>query len=68
MKVEYLFPELESILKETYGIIVYQEQVLLIAAKIAGYSYGEADVLRRAMGEKKNRCNEKTKKSVFGRS
>ncbi len=52
-KMEYLFPELEPILKETYGIIVYQEQVLLIAAKIAGYSYGEADVLRRAMGEKK---------------
>ena len=49
---EYLFAELEPILKETYGVIVYQEQVLLIAAKIAGYSYGEADVLRRAMGEK----------------
>ncbi len=52
VRVEYLFPELEPILKETYGVIVYQEQVLLIAAKIAGYSYGEADILRRAMGEK----------------
>lgn len=51
-KVEYLFPELEAITKETYGIIVYQEQVQLIAAKIANYSLGEADMLRRAMGKK----------------
>ncbi|MBC6416014.1 MAG: DNA polymerase III subunit alpha [Bdellovibrionales bacterium] len=50
--VEYIFPELEPILKETYGIIVYQEQVQQIAVEIAGYSYGEADVLRRAMGKK----------------
>ena len=50
--VRYIFPELESILKETYGIIVYQEQVQQIAVEIAGYSYGEADVLRRAMGKK----------------
>ena len=50
--VEYIFPELEPILKETYGIIVYQEHVHQIAVKIAGYSYGEADVLRRAMGKK----------------
>ncbi len=52
-KVKYLFPELEEILQETYGIIVYQEQVQLIAAKIANYSLGEADILRRAMGKKK---------------
>lgn len=52
-KVVYSFPELEEILKETYGIIVYQEQVQLIAAKIANYSLGEADLLRRAMGKKK---------------
>ncbi len=51
-KVEYLFPELEEILKETYGIIVYQEHVQLIASKIASYSLGEADMLRRAMGKK----------------
>ncbi len=51
-KVEYLFPELEDVLKETYGIIVYQEQVQLIASKIASYSLGEADILRRAMGKK----------------
>ena len=61
VKVEYIFSELESLLKETYGIIVYQEQVLLIASKIAGYSYGEADVLRRAMGEKKTAVMKKQK-------
>lgn len=51
-KVDYLFPELEAILKETYGVIVYQEQVQLVAARIANYSLGEADMLRRAMGKK----------------
>jgi DNA polymerase-3 subunit alpha len=50
--LQYLFPELEDILRETYGIIVYQEQVQLIAARIASYSLGEADMLRRAMGKK----------------
>jgi DNA polymerase III subunit alpha len=52
-KVEYLLPELEPILKETYGIIVYQEQVMQIASTIAGFSLGLADLLRRAMGKKK---------------
>lgn len=51
-EVVYLFPELEPILKETYGVVVVQEQVMLIAAKIANYSLGEADLLRRAMGKK----------------
>lgn len=51
-KVNYLFPELEPILEDTYGVIVFQEQVLLVAAKIANYSLGEADMLRRAMGKK----------------
>lgn len=51
-KVEYLHPDLEPILKETYGIIVYQEQVIQIANKIAGMSLAEADILRRAMGKK----------------
>ncbi len=50
--VEYLFEELRPILEETYGIIVYQEQVMMIAAAIASYSLGEADMLRRAMGKK----------------
>ena len=52
-KVEYLDEELESILKPTYGIIVYQEQIMQIAAKYAGYSLGEADILRRAVSKKK---------------
>ena len=51
-EVEYLFPELEVILKETYGIIIYQEQVMAIASKISSYTLGEADILRRAMGKK----------------
>ncbi len=51
-KVDFIFPELEEILKETYGVIIYQEQVQLIASKIASYSLGEADLLRRAMGKK----------------
>ena len=51
-KIEYPHPLLESILSETYGIIVYQEQVMQIAQKLAGYSLGKADLLRRAMGKK----------------
>jgi DNA polymerase-3 subunit alpha len=51
--ISYLFPELEPILHETYGVIVYQEQVMKIASTIAGYSLGESDILRRAMGKKK---------------
>ncbi len=50
--VEYMFPELEVILKETLGVIVYQEQVMQISSAIAGYSLGGADLLRRAMGKK----------------
>jgi DNA polymerase-3 subunit alpha len=50
--VEYIFDELKAVLEETFGIIVYQEQVMAIAALIAGYSLGEADMLRRAMGKK----------------
>jgi DNA polymerase-3 subunit alpha len=52
-KIEYPLPELSEILKETYGIILYQEQVMQIASRLAGYSLGEADILRRAMGKKK---------------
>jgi DNA polymerase-3 subunit alpha len=51
--IRYDLPELEPILQETYGIIVYQEQVMRIANEVAGYSLGEADLLRRAMGKKK---------------
>ncbi|MFP4497090.1 MAG: DNA polymerase III subunit alpha [Vulcanimicrobiota bacterium] len=52
-KVDYFAPPLEPILKETYGVIVYQEQVMQIANEVGGYSLGEADQLRRAMGKKK---------------
>ncbi|MBA4014399.1 MAG: DNA polymerase III subunit alpha [Phenylobacterium sp.] len=51
--IDYMHPSLEPVLKETYGIIVYQEQVMQIAQILAGYSLGEADLLRRAMGKKK---------------
>jgi DNA polymerase-3 subunit alpha len=51
-KVEFLLPELEGILKDSYGVIVYQEQVMQIAQRLASYSLGEADLLRRAMGKK----------------
>ncbi|RMG64774.1 MAG: DNA polymerase III subunit alpha [Calditrichaeota bacterium] len=51
--IEYLHPDLEPILKETYGIIVYQEQVMQIASRLAGFSLAKADNLRRAMGKKK---------------
>ena len=52
-EIDYLHPSLEPVLKETYGIIVYQEQVMQIAQILAGYSLGGADLLRRAMGKKK---------------
>ncbi|MFC1854483.1 DNA polymerase III subunit alpha [Candidatus Dependentiae bacterium] len=52
-KVTYLFDKLEPVLKDTYGVIVYQEQVMKIASVIAGFSLGAADILRRAMGKKK---------------
>jgi DNA polymerase-3 subunit alpha len=51
-KIEYELPELQEILEETLGVIVYQEQVMQIANRLAGYSLGEADLLRRAMGKK----------------
>ncbi len=52
-KIKYPDPCLENILAETYGVIVYQEQVMQVAQRIAGYSLGQADLLRRAMGKKK---------------
>ncbi|HEV8048938.1 MAG TPA: DNA polymerase III subunit alpha [Terriglobales bacterium] len=52
-KIEYELPELKEVLEETLGVIVYQEQVMQIANRLAGYSLGEADLLRRAMGKKK---------------
>jgi DNA polymerase-3 subunit alpha len=52
-QVSYDLPELKEMLEETYGVIVYQEQVMQISNRLAGYSLGEADILRRAMGKKK---------------
>jgi DNA polymerase-3 subunit alpha len=52
-KVTYLAPEMQPILEETYGILVYQEQVMLTAVAVAGFSMAEADTLRKAMGKKK---------------
>ncbi|PID56124.1 DNA polymerase III subunit alpha [candidate division KSB3 bacterium] len=51
--IEYPLPQLENILKETYGVIIYQEQVMQISNVLAGYTLGDADLLRRAMGKKK---------------
>lgn len=62
--ISYIFPELESVLRETYGVIVYQEQVMKIASLIAGYSLGESDILRRAMGKKKAEEMEK-QRTIF---
>jgi DNA polymerase III subunit alpha len=63
-QVSYPHPELEGVLKETYGTILYQEQVMQIAQILAGYSLGGADILRRAMG-KKNPAEMATQRSIF---
>ena len=60
-KVEYKHPALEPILHDTYGTIVYQEQIMQIAQVLAGYTLGQADILRRAMGKKKFEEMEKQK-------
>jgi DNA polymerase-3 subunit alpha len=52
-KVSYELPQLQDVLQETYGVILYQEQVMQIANRLASFSLGEADILRRAMGKKK---------------
>tara|TARA_B100002052_G_scaffold147772_1_gene134882 strand:+ start:1 stop:2211 length:2211 start_codon:yes stop_codon:yes gene_type:complete len=60
-KPDYLHPKLEEILKPTYGVIIYQEQVMQIAQVLSGFTAGEADILRRAMGKKKRAELEKQK-------
>ena len=60
-RIEYQHPSLEPILKDTYGTIVYQEQIMQIAQSLAGYTLGQADILRRAMGKKKPEEMEKQK-------
>ena len=62
---DYLHPLLEDILKPTYGVIIYQEQVMQIAQKLSGFSAGEADILRRAMGKKKRAELEKQKQGFI---
>lgn len=63
--VEYLHDSLESILKETYGVLVYQEQSMMIAQQLAGFDLKEADALRKAIGKKKADLMEKVKKSFL---
>ncbi|MEL1134386.1 DNA polymerase III subunit alpha [Desulfitobacterium sp. THU1] len=66
-KISYIHPMLEPILKSTYGVIVYQEQVMQIARDLAGYSLGRADLLRRAMGKKKMEIMEEERQSfIYG--
>ena len=67
-KIEYPDPALEPILKSTYGIIIYQEQILEIARVIAGYSLGEADILRRAISKKKEEILLKEKPKFIEKS
>jgi DNA polymerase-3 subunit alpha len=52
-RVQYIVPQMKEVLENTYGILVYQEQIMQLAQKLAGYSLGEADLMRRAMGKKK---------------
>lgn len=66
-KVTYLHPKLEPILKNTYGIAIYQEQIMRIASDLAGFTYGQADVLRKAVGKKiKELLDEQEEKLVTG--
>ncbi|HZZ98859.1 MAG TPA: DNA polymerase III subunit alpha, partial [Candidatus Saccharimonadia bacterium] len=67
-KVIYPHPDLEGVLKETYGILVYQEQALQIANVLAGYSLGEADILRRAIGKKKKEIMDEQKTEFIRRA
>ncbi|HOA12258.1 MAG TPA: DNA polymerase III subunit alpha [Candidatus Woesebacteria bacterium] len=66
--IEYPHPSLEPFLKETYGIMVYQEQILEIVNFMAGYSLGEADILRRAIGKKKKKLLDKNKSRFIKQS
>ncbi|MCT8976409.1 DNA polymerase III subunit alpha [Clostridium sp. CX1] len=66
-EVEYLTPDLESILNVTYGVMVYQEQVMGIVRKLAGYSMGRSDLVRRAMSKKKHKVMEEERRNfIFG--
>ncbi len=67
-RISYEHPLLEPILKETYGVIVYQEQVMQIASALAGYSLGESDLLRRAMGKKKKEIMDEQRAGFVARA
>ena len=67
-KIDYIDPILEKILKPTYGIMIYQEQVMQVAREFAGYTLGEADLLRRAMGKKKEEIILKQKEKFIKQS
>ena len=67
-KIDYIHPNLEPILKPTYGIIIYQEQILEIAKLLAGYTLGEADILRRAISKKKEEILIKEKPKFIEKS
>ncbi|MDQ2862099.1 MAG: DNA polymerase III subunit alpha, partial [Bacteroidota bacterium] len=64
-EINYDLPEMEEILKDTYGITVYQEQVMLLSQKIAGFSKGDADILRKAMGKKQRAVLDKMKEQFI---
>ena len=64
-KPDYLHPKLEEILKPTYGVIIYQEQVMQIAQKLSGFTAAQADILRKAMGKKKRAELEKQKEKFI---
>jgi DNA polymerase-3 subunit alpha len=65
VEIKYLHPKLEPILRDTYGVIVYQEQVMQIASQLAGYSLGQADILRKAMGKKIKEVMKKQQKQFI---
>ncbi len=67
-KIDYIVPSLEPILKSTYGIIIYQEQIMQIARTLAGYTLGEADILRRAISKKKEEILLKEKPKFIDKS
>ncbi len=67
-EAQYPLPQLKGVLEETYGVIVYQEQVMKIASILAGFSLGEADILRRAMGKKDAKAMEEQRDTFINRS
>src|SRR5699024_11251553 len=64
-QITYLHPDLEPILKKTYGVLVYQEQIMQVAHQIAGFTLGEADMLRRAISKKESALMDKQKNAFI---